>query len=66
MKRVINLLHSFFRIFCVTLFISGPIKLGTRSETCKLVSFGCVEPNRILIMTPKHIMKLGFGFGIMP
>ncbi len=50
----------------MTIFISGPIRLGTRSETCKLVFFGRVEPSRVLIMTPKHIMKLGFGFGIMP
>ncbi len=50
----------------MTLLISGPTRLRTRRETYKLVSFGRVEPNRVLIMTPKHIMKLGFGFGIMP
>jgi hypothetical protein len=65
-KRVISPLHSLFRTLLCDSTYSGPIRQRTRSETCKLVSFGRVEPNRILIMTPKHIMKLGFGFTIMP
>jgi hypothetical protein len=43
--------------------------LFSRSETCNILElkcFGHVEPSRIMIMTPKFIMKLGFGFGIMP
>jgi hypothetical protein len=27
---------------------------------------GCVEPNRIMMMTLKTMTKLGFDFGIMP
>jgi hypothetical protein len=53
----------------MVLFVSSLTRLRTRSETCNILvlgCLGCVEPNRIMIMTPKPIVKLGFGFGIMP
>ncbi len=44
-------------------------RLGTRSETCNILVLKClghVEPNSVMIVSPKPIMKLGFGFSIMP
>ncbi len=53
----------------MALLISSFTRLGTRSETCNILvlrCFGHVEPNRVVIMTLKPIMKLGFDFSIMP
>ncbi len=53
----------------MALLVVGLARLGTNSEACNVLVFGCfgrVEPNRIVIMTPKPIAKLGFDFGIMP
>jgi len=52
----------------VALLISSFIRLGTRSESCNILVLRClghVEPNRVVIVTPKPIMKLGFSFNIM-
>jgi len=52
----------------VVLLISSFTRLGTRSETCNILVLGCfghVEPNRVMIVTPKPIIKLRFGFSIM-
>jgi hypothetical protein len=49
--------------------ISSPLGLGTKSETYNILALGClchVEPNTIVIMPFKPLMKLRFGFGIMP
>jgi len=40
----------------VILFVSGPTRLGTKSEACNILVAGClcrVEPNRIVIVTPQ-------------
>ncbi len=68
-KRVTNPFQSFFKKLCVALLVVGPTRLETRSEACNILVLGCfghVEPNRIMIVTPKPITKLGFGFGIIP
>jgi len=44
-------------------------RLGTRSEACNifvLKCISCIEPNRVMIVTPMPIAKLRFGLGIMP
>ncbi len=51
------------------LFISSFLGLGTRSEVYNVLTLGClnhVEPNITMIMPFKLLMKLRFGFGIMP
>jgi hypothetical protein len=49
----------------MTLLILSPIGLGTRSAACNIFVVRCFDPNIIMIMTPKLIVKLKFGFGIM-
>jgi hypothetical protein len=49
--------------------VSNLVKLKTKSKTCNILVLEClglVEFNRIMIMTPMPIAKLGFGLGIMP
>ncbi len=46
-------------------------KLGLRAnnEACNILvlkCFGFVKPSNIVIVTPKPIAKLQFGFGILP
>jgi hypothetical protein len=51
------------------LLIYGPLGLGTKSETCNVLALkclSCVEPNIIMIVPFKPIVKLRFGFDIMP
>jgi hypothetical protein len=51
------------------LLISDPIGLGTKNEAYNVLTLGClnfVEPYTSVIMPFKPIMKLRFGFGIMP
>jgi hypothetical protein len=51
------------------LFISHPLRLGIKIEAYNVLALGClgcVEPNTIVIMPLKPLMKLRFGFGIMP
>jgi hypothetical protein len=53
----------------VALLISGPPGLGIESESYNVLALGClgcVEPNTIMIVSLKLLMKLRFGFGIMP
>jgi hypothetical protein len=45
------------------------VKLRTRNEYCNIFILEClgfVESNIIMILTPRPIVKLGFGLGIMP
>ncbi len=51
------------------MFVSRLTGLGTRSENngiLVLECIGCVEPNRVVMMMFKTMMKLGFGIGITP
>jgi len=51
----------------VALFVSSLTGLGTRSENNGILvlgCIGCVEPNRVVMMTFKIMMTLGFGIGI--
>ncbi len=49
-------------------FVLDLAKLKTRSEACNILVLKClslVEYGRIMIVTPKPIIKLEFGLGIM-
>jgi predicted Rossmann-fold nucleotide-binding protein len=49
----------------VKLFISCPLGLGTKNEIYNVLALGClgrVEPNILLIMPFKPLVKLRFGF----
>ncbi len=49
--------------------MSSPLGPGTNSETYSILAFRClghVEPNIIIIVPLKRLVKLRFGFGIMP
>jgi len=53
----------------MTLLILGPPRLGTKSETYNFLTLICldrVEPNTLVIVPLKPLVKLRFGFGIMP
>jgi hypothetical protein len=53
----------------VTLLILDPPKLGSKNEVYNVLALGClgyVEPNRVMIVPVKPLVKLRFGFGIMP
>ncbi len=53
----------------MVLLVSSLLGLKARSETYNIFvlrCFGHVEPNIVMIITPKFIAKLGFGFGILP
>jgi hypothetical protein len=53
----------------VASLILGLQGLGTNSEAYNVLTLGClghVEPKIIVIMPFKPLMKLRFGFGIMP
>ncbi len=55
--------------FCVALLISSPLGLITKNETYNVLALGClgcVEPNTLMIMSFKLLVKLRFGYGIMP
>jgi hypothetical protein len=44
-------------------------RLGTKNETYNVLTLRClclVEPNTIMIVPLKPLMKLRFGFGRMP
>jgi hypothetical protein len=51
------------------LLILSLVGLGTKSEAYNVLALGClghVEPNTIVIVPFKPLVKLRFGFGIMP
>ncbi len=53
----------------MALFILGLLGLGTKSEVYNVFSLRClghVEPNIVVIVPLMPLMKLRFGFGIMP
>jgi hypothetical protein len=53
----------------VSLLVLNPIGLGTRNETRNILVLGCfgrVKPSKVMIVTPKLIVKLGLGFGVQP
>jgi hypothetical protein len=55
--------------FFATLLISSPPGLWTNSEAYNVLTLGClscVEPNIIVIVPLKPLVKLKFGFCIMP
>ncbi len=50
-------------------FVSDLAKLKTKSEACIILVLKClglVESNKVVIVTPMLITKIGFGLGIMP
>jgi hypothetical protein len=50
------------------LYIWGPRKLGQLDEEYHILVLkytGCVEANRVMMMTSKTMAKLGFGIGTM-
>ncbi len=54
---------------CTTLLTSSPPGLGTNNETYNVLTLRClgsVEPNTLMIMPLKPLVKLKLGFGIMP
>jgi hypothetical protein len=53
----------------VAFLVPNLAKLKTRNEACNILVLKClglVEFNRVVIVTPKLITKIGFGLGIMP
>ncbi len=53
----------------MVLLISSLLRLGTKNETYNVLAIGCiccVEPNIIVIVPFKPLVKLRFGFGMMP
>jgi hypothetical protein len=69
MKRASSPPQLFLRNFCVALLISDLLGLRTNSEVYNVLTLGClsyVEPNTIMIVPFKLLVKLRFGFGIMP
>jgi hypothetical protein len=61
--------NCFLKNFCVASFILGFRRLGPNSEAYNVLTLGClgcVEPNIIVIVPFKPLMKLRFGFNIMP
>ncbi len=53
----------------MVLLISSLLGLGTKNEAYDVLALGClghVEPNTIVIVPFKLLVKLRFGFGIMP
>ncbi len=53
----------------MTLLMSSPLQLNTKSDVYNVLALGClgrVEPNIVMIVSFKPLMKLKFGFGIMP
>jgi hypothetical protein len=65
-----NLVHHNFLLinFCAALLISSPLGLRTKNETYNVLALGClgcVEPNTLMIMPFKPLVKLRFGCGIM-
>jgi hypothetical protein len=68
-KRLSTPPYLFFRNFCATLLILDPPKLGSNNEVYNVFALGClgyVEPNNVMIVSVKPLMKLRFGFGIIP
>jgi hypothetical protein len=69
MKRVFSPPQLLLGNFCVPLLISSLPILGTKNEAYNVLALWClslVEPNTIMIMPLKPLVKLRFGFGIMP
>jgi hypothetical protein len=53
----------------MALLILSPLGLGINSESYNVLALrclGCVEPDIVMIMPLKLLVKLRFGFGIMP
>ncbi len=53
----------------MTLLMSHSTRLRAKSEAYNVLTLGClslVKPNIVMIMPLKPLMKLRFGFGIMP
>jgi len=68
-KKVFSPPQLFKKNFCASLFVSNSLGLGTKTQAYNFLALGClgcVEPNTIMIMPLKLLVKLRFGFGIMP
>jgi hypothetical protein len=53
----------------VAFLVSNLAKLKAKNVTCNIFILKClslIEFNRVMIVTPKPITKIGFGLGIMP
>jgi hypothetical protein len=53
----------------VVLLISSLLGLGTKNEAYNALTLRClnhVKPNTLVIVSFKPLMKLRFGFGIVP
>ncbi len=49
--------------------VSNLAKLKTKSEVCIILVLKCLgldESNKVMIVTPMPITKIGFGLGTMP
>ncbi len=69
MNKVSNPPKFFLGNFYAVLLIFGPPKLGTKNETYNVLALRClsrVEPNTIVIVPLKLLVKLRFGFDLMP
>jgi len=61
--------NCFLGNFCVASLLLSLQGLGTNSEAYNVLTLGClghVEPNIVVIVPFKPLVKLRFGFGIMP
>ncbi len=63
-KRVFNPQQLLFRkLLCIVTY------LKSSNETCSVLVLGCLgcaEPNTIMIVPLKPLVKLIFGFGMIP
>jgi hypothetical protein len=53
----------------VVLFISNPLGLGTKNETYNVLTLrciSCVEPNIVMIVPFKPLVKFRFGCNMVP
>ncbi len=69
MKRVSSPPQFFLQKLYVVLLISNPPRVGIKSEAYNVLTLrglSHVKPNSLMIMPLKPLMKLRFGFGIMP
>ncbi len=69
MKRVPSPPQLFLKNFYVALLISKISGLGTKSEVYNVLALRCLgraKPNILVIVPLKPLVKLKFGFGIMP
>ncbi len=67
-KKVSSPPQLFFRKLLYKIIYSGPLGLGIKNEAYNVLTLrclSCVEPNTLMIMPFKPLVKLRFSFGIM-